>query len=134
MEEGASVNWLVILLAAVAGMQAQRLPQPTMDIPIIVRGGQAEIDQGHVVQMTPCAPLQGCPVWLAGHRSSHGAIFAQVATLVPGDTVRVLGVDYTVTAKTLVCCSGQPWAPSADLTLQTSATAGQVYLVEASVA
>jgi hypothetical protein len=58
-----------------------------LDIPAIglhegiVRGGQAEIDQGHVVDVD----LPG--IWLAGHRTTNGAVFRNLPLLHVGDEV-----------------------------------------------
>jgi len=97
-------------------------------------GQQAAIDQGHAVNYNGCWPGQGCTVFLAGHRSTHGAVFASVAHLQPGDPVRI-GYggaihEYLVTEHII--------APQrqrvrdvlvGDLVLQTSAAGGQVHLV-----
>ena len=120
----------LILAVAVAVAPAVREPPVTMAITAIVRGGQAQIDQGNVVAMNDCTPsMRGCPVWLAGHRSTHGSVFAQVANLQPGDTVSVLGVRFQVTEHDIVCCYGSHFTPTADLTLQTSAADTEVHLV-----
>ena len=127
-----------------AGSPAVRLDPPpsiqpaTMTITSYVRGGQPEIDQGLIVQMTACVPGTGCPAWLAAHHTSHGAPFLHVSDLQPGDTVlitdgRVGNVTYTVFSNKIVCCAGQYFLPTADLTLQTSQANGRVYLIEASV-
>lgn len=68
-----------------------------VDIPAIglsrdvVTGGQAQIDQGRVVD------VDGLPgIWLAGHRTTHGAVFARLGELAPGDEVDVYGRQYHV--------------------------------------
>ena len=124
---------LILAFGATAGAPAMRLATPaTMTIDNVVRGGQAEIDAGNVVLMyNTCWPDQGCPVWLAGHRSTHGSVFAQVADLQPGQVVSVLGYRFVVTTHTVVCCYGTPFTATADLTLQTSASNRQLHIVTA---
>lgn len=57
----------------------------------VVTGGQAQIDQGNVVD------VDGQPgIWLAGHRTSHGAVFRNVPNLRVGDQVCVYGRCYHV--------------------------------------
>ena len=116
--------------AATVTRQAVRLQQPAaFVITDIVAGGVAEIDQGLIVLIAGCP---GCAyIWLAAHRTTHGAPFARVAELQPGDVVAVVGYRYVVTSNQLVCCVGEWFSPSATLTLQTSATDGWLYIVSA---
>ena len=130
-------DWFLVLVLALtapvtAAAPAQRIPQATLTIDHIVRGNQAEIDQGLIVLLyNTCYPADGCPTWLAAHHTTHGAPFLHVSDLRPGDTVSVLGVTYRVTDNTVVCCSGQVFHPTADLTLQTSQSDGRVYIITA---
>lgn len=58
----------------------------------VVSGGQAQIDAGQVVDYV------GLPgVWLAGHRTSHGAVFHNLTAAQIGDTVCVYNRCYHVT-------------------------------------
>ena len=58
----------------------------------VVAGDQDEIDQGHVTAVdwssegypTSCPPGDGCTVWLAGHRSTHQAVFARLPEITAG--------------------------------------------------
>lgn len=67
-------------------------------------GGQADLDAGRVVQYTEIPatdgsgmiPLEG--IWLAGHRTSHGAVFAALPGAQVGDDVVVNGNHYRVRA------------------------------------
>jgi len=119
--------------AATVTRQAVRLQQPAaFVITDIVAGWIPEIDQGLIVLIEGCPPGPGCPfTWLAAHRTTHGAPFARVPELQPGDVVAVVGYRYVVTSNQLVCCVWQEFSPSATLTLQTSATDGWLYIVSA---
>jgi hypothetical protein len=58
----------------------------------VVTGGVAEIDAGNVVD------YNGLPgIWLAGHRTTHGAVFRNLTGARIGDTVCVYGRCYRVT-------------------------------------
>ena len=102
----------------------------------LVEGNQATIDAGHAVNYNGCWPGQGCTVFLAGHRSTHGAVFAGVAELQPGDPVRI-GYDgaiheYRVTEHVLVPVGTLIRnVLRGDLVLQTSAGNGQNHLIYA---
>jgi hypothetical protein len=100
----------------------------------VVEGDQSTIDAGHVVNFTGCWPDQGCTVFLAGHRSTHGSVFAGVANMQPGDLVRIGyggGVYlYRVTSHVLVPVGTLIRdVLRGDLLLQTSAPNGRLHLV-----
>jgi sortase (surface protein transpeptidase) len=128
------VRWLVVLLVVLTACV------PWVDAPghlsprTLVAGGQSEIDAGRAVNYNGCWPGQGCTVFLAGHRSTHGSVFGPVAGLEPGDTVRVgydgLVWEYQVVSH--VIASGDQQVRDVlrgDLVLQTSAPNGQVHLI-----
>jgi hypothetical protein len=58
----------------------------------VVKGGSAEIDQGLVVDVNG---LEG--IWIAGHRTTHGAVFNDIPSLNIGDEVCVYSHCYHVT-------------------------------------
>jgi hypothetical protein len=81
----------------------------------VVKGGQAEIDQGRVVD------VNGLPgIWLAGHHTSHGAVFANLGEAEVGDTVCVYSTCFTVFDIIVVPQSYQVTHELAPLVLQTS--------------
>jgi LPXTG-site transpeptidase (sortase) family protein len=108
---------------------------------VIVVGGQEQIDGGNVVNFGHdsdggCWPGQGCTVWLAGHRTSHGGVFRKVPQLKAGDqlTLRHDGATFTyvVTDSSLVDRLDPPQDfMHGDLMIQTSWTLGRVLLVYA---
>jgi hypothetical protein len=63
----------------------------------VVEGDQSEIDAGHVTAIDwsshgfpkSCLPDEGCTVWLGGHRSSHGSVFARIPELVAGSVIAI---------------------------------------------
>lgn len=58
----------------------------------VVKGGTAEINAGNVVD------VNGLPgIWLAGHRTTHGAVFHNLPNARVGDTVCVYSKCYKVT-------------------------------------
>jgi hypothetical protein len=58
----------------------------------VVHGGQAQIDQGHVVD------VDGLPgIWLAGHRTTDGGVFRNLVDARVGDQVCVYSGCWTVT-------------------------------------
>jgi LPXTG-site transpeptidase (sortase) family protein len=109
----------------------------------VVAGDQDEIDQGHVTAVdwsaegypTSCRPGDGCTVWLAGHRSTHQAVFARVPEIAPGSPIEIHFAGrtyaYTVTDVVTVPGSSPPSVIHGDLVLQTSAPGGQRILVYA---
>lgn len=109
----------------------------------VVAGEQDEIDQGHVTAVdwssegypTSCLPGDGCTVWLAGHRSTHQAVFARLPEITAGALIEIHfhGQTYTyaVTDVVTVPGSGPPSVIHGDLVLQTSAPGGQRILVYA---
>ena len=105
----------------------------------LVTGGQATIDAGRAVNYNDCWPGEGCTIFLAGHRSTHGAVFAGVAGLEPGDLVRIGYGGSVYTYRVVRHVIGPARARvvdvlSGDLVLQTSAGAGRVHLVYCSLA
>ena len=91
----------------------------------VVTGGQAQIDAGNVVD------VDGLPgIWLAGHHTTHGAVFAHVTDLVVGDEVCVYSHCYHVT-RVLDYCSHVSPGYLGPVVLQTSIPCG-VRLVVAS--
>lgn len=59
----------------------------------VVKGGQAEIDAGLIVDYNGIDP----EIWLAGHRTTHGAIFYNLVRARVGDRVCVYSHCYVVT-------------------------------------
>ncbi len=105
----------------------------------LVVGGQSAIDAGNAVNYNDCWPGEGCTIFLAGHRSTHGSVFAGVAGLEPGDTVRVGygGSVYRYRVVEHVIAPGDQQVRNVlrgDLVLQTSASNGQVHLVYCTLA
>lgn len=116
----------------------------TLTIPSIglsepfVFGKQRELDRGHVVipqwggisdghggrYIDGCLPRQGCPVWLAGHRTTHGSVFNRIPELQPGDVIVVeVGNEVTTYEVTDVRIVPRLFPASemvGDLILQTS--------------
>lgn len=113
---------LLVLLLTLVG--CARLDYPRLGISEnVVDGGQDAIDSGQVVRVA----LPG--IWLAGHRSSHGAVFANLVNARVGDQVCVYGKCYTVgriVRVTVTTRITSEWAP---LVLQTSLPGGYDLLV-----
>jgi len=89
----------------------------------VVRGGQAQIDQGHVVD------VDGLPGdWLAGHRTSGGGVFYSLVAAQVGDSLTWRGQPFVV-AQVLVVA--QSWKPRylGPLVLQTSLPEGDLLVV-----
>ena len=81
----------------------------------VVKGGQAEIDAGNVVD------VNGLPgVWLAGHHTTHGAVFSNLGNIDIGDSVCVYSRCYTVFDIIVVPTSYQVTHELAPVVLQTS--------------
>jgi hypothetical protein len=126
------VRWLLVL-ALLTGCASWVDAPGNLRARTLVVGQQAEIDAGHAVNYTGCWPGQNCTVFLAGHRSSHGSVFAGVANLQPGDPVRV-GYDgkvwnYRVDEHVIVDQHTQVSdVLRGDLVLQTSAGGSRVHL------
>lgn len=102
--------------------------------------GQYELDQGYVVQLDGylnCTPPRevGCNARYAGHRTSAGAPFYGVDTLVWGDKVQVWHGGnatmyyYNVHYKELLPVGYVPTNGFADPTLQTSYNSQYVWIV-----
>jgi len=120
-----------------------------LDIPAIdlhehvVAGDQDEIDQGHVTAVdwssrgypTSCRPGDGCTVWLAGHRSTHQAVFARLPEITAGNSIEIHfegeAYAFMVTGVVTVPGSSPPSVIHGDLVLQTSAPSGQRILIYA---
>jgi LPXTG-site transpeptidase (sortase) family protein len=123
-----------------------------LDIPYIdlrepvIGGGQDEIDQGGVTAVdwssqgypSSCLPGEGCTVWLAGHRTTHDAVFARLPELTVGVAVAIhfhgQTYAYTVTGAVTVPGSSPPSVIVGDLVLQTSAPGDQRVLIYAEAA
>ena len=120
---------------------------PTIGLSVTAQPGQqAVIDQqGGVAVYTPLTTgAVGAPgtVWLVGHRTTHGAVFNRVPTLLPGafiDLIDDAGAHRYVVSRLLVV-SESDWQSQVDindtsrslLILQTSHPDSQLrYLVEA---
>lgn len=89
----------------------------------VVKGGQAEIDAGHVVDVTW---LPG--IWLAGHRTTHGGVFARLPDVEIGDRVCVYSRCYTIVSRRFWSSQASPgWL--GPLVLQTSLPGGVLLLV-----
>lgn len=130
---------------------AQQTNEFVLDIPSIdlsepvVAGDQSVIDQGNVTAVdwtafgypASCFPDQGCTVWLAGHRTTHGAVFARLPELTVGVpiAIRLHGQTYayTVTDIQRVPGSAPPSVINGDLVLQTSLPGNQRLLVYATL-
>lgn len=81
----------------------------------VVKGGQAEIDAGNVVD------VNGLPgVWLAGHHTTHGAVFRNLGNVHIGDTVCVYSKCYTVFNIIIVPTTYKVTSEIAPVVLQTS--------------
>jgi hypothetical protein len=92
----------------------------------VVTGGQAQIDAGDVVD------VDGLPgIWLAGHRTTHGAVFHALPGARVGDQVCVYGKCYTVTRIIYWPSHANP-GYLGPLVLQTSLPGSGVLLVVAS--
>ena len=131
----AACEGCVIVAAATIGLNVTAQP-----------GQQAVIDQqGGVAVYTPLTTgAAGGPgtVWLVGHRTTHGAVFNLVPTLVPGDVIDLIddaGAHRYVVNRVLVV-SESDWQSQVDindtsrslLILQTSHPDSSLrYLVEA---
>ena len=106
------VRWLaaLVLLAGCARLDVNAigLHEP------IVKGGQAEIDAGHVVDVD----LPG--IWLAGHRTTDGGVFRNLPLLRVGDQVCAYSTCWTVFEVRVVPHSMTITAELAPLVLQTS--------------
>ncbi|MCE9621937.1 MAG: sortase [Actinomycetia bacterium] len=120
---------------------------PTIGLNVTAQPGQqAVIDQeGGVAVYTPLTTgAIGGPgtVWLVGHRTTHGAVFNRVPTLLPGDVIDLIddaGAHRYVVSRLLVVSESE-WQSQVDindtsrslLILQTSHPDSQLrYLVEA---
>ncbi|MEQ1874387.1 MAG: sortase [Ilumatobacteraceae bacterium] len=131
----AACQGCVVLSAPAIGLSATAQP-----------GQQAVIDQeGGVAVYTPLTTGNvGGPgtMWLVGHRTTHGAVFNRVPTLVPGDVIDLIddaGAHRYVVNRLLVV-SESDWASHVNihdtsrsvLILQTSHPESRLrYLVEA---
>jgi len=90
----------------------------------VVRGGQAQIDAGNVVD------VDGLPgIWLAGHRTTHGSVFAHLVDAKVGDRVCVYSTCFTVFDLMVVPGSYVVTRELAPLVLQTSLPYDQRLLV-----
>lgn len=91
----------------------------------VVDGGQAQIDRGNVVDM------DGMPgIWLAGHRTTHGAVFASLPRARLGDQVCIYGRCYHV-VRILTLPIGSRSYYLGPLVLQTSLSGSTALVVVA---
>lgn len=109
----------------------------------IVPGGQPELDAGNVVYIDfidegGCTPTEsaetGCTVWIGGHRSTHGSVFATIVDLEVGDRVHIVDGrihTYEVTAMIPTPRRSPPSVIHGDLVIQTSLPEDHVMLVYA---
>jgi hypothetical protein len=123
-------------------MSSYRLVIPAIDLDeaIADRGVSSALDAGHVVNLTGCWPDSSCTVYLAGHNTTHGAVFNLVDDLDVGDDVTVatpdMSQEYVIDSKTVVCRHTTTLADAAtgDLVLQTSHGGHEVWILRATVA
>lgn len=81
----------------------------------VVKGGQEQIDEGYVVD------YNGLPgIWLAGHHTTHGAVFRNLGNAHIGDTVCVYSRCYRVFDVEVVCTCYIVTHEIAPVVLQTS--------------
>ena len=143
---------IVRTAALAAALLSHCSEPPTISIPqlvipaiglsgVVVVGDQRQIDEGSIVNYggdpeTGCWPGDGCTVWLAGHRTSHGGVFRELPQVAAGDEF-ILQYEgstfpYIVTSLSFVDrVDPPPDFLHGDLMLQTSWTHGQVLLVYA---
>ena len=103
---------IVAIIALIAVTTGCTVTIPAIGLhEFVIFGGQRELDQGHVVipqwggisdghggtYSNGCLPRQGCPVWLAGHRTTHGSVFNRIPELEPGDLIHIDVGDETTT-------------------------------------
>ena len=86
-------------------------------------GGQRQIDQGYVVEVD----LPG--TWLAGHRTTHGAVFANLPRARVGDLVSVRGRTCRVTGIVVWPFGRLALARIADVVMQTSLPNGNLLVL-----
>ncbi len=110
------------------------IPEIGLDEPIVA-GRQGAIDAGSVVSWDGCEPGDGCTVYLLGHRTSHGAVFADVPTLEVGDTFDVFADGhshpYQIVRRVIVSRSVGFDAIYGDAVIQTSMYDDKVLLLYA---
>jgi len=84
----------------------------------IVTGGQREIDNGHVVNVSQSHGLPG--IWLAGHHTTHGAVFRNLGNVDVND--RVCAYDKCYIVFDIIVVATNYWPPDdlSPLVLQTS--------------
>lgn len=119
---------LALALVALTSCQGTWLLIPSTGLrQSVVTGGQSAIDAGNVVDITGwCGPG---PRWFAGHRSTHGSVFASLPRgLKVGNHVVVYengqAKDYVVTSITHDYDCDGAWG---DALIQTSHPNGGVY-------
>ena len=111
----------------------------------VVQGGQRELDAGRVTAIdwssygfpTSCMPGEGCTVWLGGHRSSHGSVFARIPELAAGSIVDIHYhgevFRYTVESAAITGIRAPTSVIRGDLVVQTSLSNARRLLVYASL-
>lgn len=143
---------IVRVVPLVAGLVTHCAAPPASDLPrltipaiglshVVVVGDQQQIDEGNVVNYGhdsdgACWPGEGCTVWLAGHRTSHGGVLRNLPQLEAGDELSLQydgsTIVYVVTDSSLVDrLDPPPDFLHGDLMIQTSWTHGRVLLVYA---
>lgn len=112
---------LVVLVLSGCGF----LHYPALDIhEPIIPGGQSELDKGYVVRVD----LPN--IWIAGHRTEDGAVFANLLNAKIGDRVCAYDVCYKVVGFTTLPQGQLIEIPHlATLVLQTSLDADTAFLV-----
>lgn len=117
------VKWLAALVLVLSGCARLTANDIGLD-ERIVRGGQAEIDAGHVVDINQPG------IWLAGHRTTNGSVFANLVFLRVGDRVCAYSTCWHVVDLMVVLQSYRPPPEGlAPLVLQTSWPGGRLLLV-----
>jgi len=109
------MRWISLLLILVVSA-CSRLDISSIGLhTTVVTGGQEQINEGYVVD------YDGLPgIWLAGHHTTHGAVFRNLGNVNIGDSVCVYSHCYTVFAKRIVCTCYIPPGEIAPVVLQTS--------------
>ena len=115
-------RWWLLALFLLAG--CARLDYARLGIhDDVVTGGQAQIDAGEVVD------VDGLPgTWLAGHRTTHGAVFHNLVNARIGDQVCVYSQCYTVD-RIIAWPSRQSPGYLGRVVLQTSLPSGVLLVV-----
>lgn len=133
------IRKMIVALAAILVLSSCTVTIPSIGLSeFAIFGGQRELDRGHVVipqwggisdghggrYSNGCIPRQDCPVWLAGHRTTHGSVFNRIPELKPGALVEIqVGKEittYEVTHTRIVPAMFPASEMVGDLIIQTS--------------